>query len=359
MSEILLDDGQGGTSRALVGALGDHADDILSFAGSDAPLPCVTDAHIWSLHGCRLRDILPLDPIEVPRGEDAKSWTHLAGLIGEIARRNHLRGRPILALGGGAIGDLAGLAAALYRRGTPIIHIPTTLLAQVDSAVGGKTAIDAEGEKNLVGTFHAPSIVVADPSFLTTLDARQMRAGMAEIVKYGAIADADFFEWIGRHGRAVLAADAQACAEAAARCIKMKAQAVEGDVEDKSGQRALLNFGHTFGHAIENIAGLGTVLHGEAVAVGMLLAARFSAISGLSGRDVPERLDALLRHLELPATLDHVGLGGKADALFEPMLKDKKNEADGVTLILLEAIGKAVRAKDLPVGQLRDFLAAA
>ena len=359
MTEIHLDDGQGGSSRALIGALGEHADDILALASGDAQLPCVTDEHIWSLHGSHIADILPLDPIFVPRGEEAKSWQHLAAVIGHIAARNHVRGRPLLALGGGAIGDLAGLAAALYRRGTPIIHLPTTLLAQVDSAVGGKTAIDAEGEKNLVGTFHAPTLVVADPAFLTTLDARQMRAGMAEIVKYGAIADADFFEWVGRHGRAVLAADPEACAEAAARCIAMKAAAVEGDVEDKTGHRALLNFGHTFGHAIESIAGLGTVLHGEAVAIGMLLAARFSASAGRCSKEVPERLDALLRHLDLPSRLDHVGLSGRAGALFEPMLKDKKNESDNITLILLERIGKAVRVTDTPRGQLRDFLAAA
>lgn len=359
MTEIFLDDGQGGKSRALIGALGDHAEDIMSLAGSDAPLPCVTDEHIWSLHGNRVADLLPLDPIFVPRGEDAKNWTHLAAVISEIASRNHARGRPVIALGGGAIGDLAGLSAALYRRGTPIIHIPTTLLAQVDSAVGGKTAIDAEGEKNLVGTFHAPALVVADPDFLNTLDARQMRAGMAEIVKYGAIADAEFFDWIGRHGRAVLAADPGACAEAAGRCIRMKAAAVEGDVEDRTGQRALLNFGHSFGHAIESIAGLGTVLHGEAVSVGMLLAARFSAAAGRCSIETPEQLDALLRHLELPSRLDHVGLGGQAPALFEPMLKDKKNESENVTLILLERIGKAVRETDMPRGQLRDFLSAA
>ncbi|WP_260483605.1 3-dehydroquinate synthase [Sphingomicrobium flavum] len=355
MSRIAIDDGAGGHSLALLGPLAQHADHLAQLA-KGKPLICVSDELVWSLHGPKLSAICEIDPILIPRGEEAKAWPTLITLIGELAARNHGRDRALLALGGGSIGDTAGLAAALYKRGCPIVHIPTTLLAQVDSAVGGKTAIDAEGEKNLVGTFHAPALIIADPAMLTTLDQRQMRAGMAEIVKYGAIADAAFFRWVEQHGRAVLDADPDACTEAAHQCITMKAAAVAGDVQDLKGQRALLNFGHSFGHAIESVAGLGTVLHGEAVAVGMVMAARFSAVTDRCAPAVPDRLESLLTSLGLPTRLDQVGLGGRGEQLFGPMRKDKKNLEGGMTLILLEDIGAARLVNDVSPSQLQDFL---
>ena len=189
---------------------------------------------------------------------------------------------PIVALGGGSVGDVAGLAASLFKRGCPVVHVPTTLLAQADSAVGGKTAIDAFGEKNLIGSFHQPALVVADPAFLDTLDPRQLRSGYAEIVKYGLIDDPAFFAWCEANGAALLAGDPRlrATTPSPPRSAPRRGS-IAGDVEDRSGQRALLNLGHSFAHAIESEAGLGTVLHGEAVAIGLVLALRFSAELGL------------------------------------------------------------------------------
>jgi len=355
MKPISIDDGQGGQSLAFVGPLGEQVDRIFALSNGSA-LPCVTEEHVWSLHGKRVSGLLPLEPIMVPRGEAAKQWPVLQQVIAELAKRNHPRSLPILAMGGGAVGDLAGLAAALYRRGCPVIQVPTTLLAQVDSAVGGKTAIDAEGEKNLVGAFHPPALIFADPAFLPTLDLRERRAGLAEIVKYGAIADVRFFTWVERHGEAILAADPEACAEAAYQCLTMKADAVAGDVKDLTGRRALLNFGHSFGHAIESAKGLGDILHGEAVAVGMCLAARCSAAWDYCDPRVPPRLEALLSELGLPTRLSDVGLAGKGADLLPLIERDKKNDATGVTLILLDDLGKARLVRDIASARLAAFL---
>lgn len=355
MTQIDMDDGSGGTSRALVGPLNDQADTLDGIADG-AALPCITDEHVWSLHGHALRDIIPVDPVFVPRGEGAKQWKVLAKLIAALAARAHPRNQPIIAFGGGSVGDVAGLAAALYMRGTPIIHVPTTLLAQVDSAVGGKTAIDAEGQKNLVGAFHSPLLILADPALLATLEERQMRAGMAEVIKYGMIADEGFFRWTETHGEAVISADLQACAEAAQQCIRMKAEAIGGDLRDLEGKRALLNFGHTFGHAVEAVAGLGTLLHGEAVAVGMQLAARFSAVHNYCSPEIPARLAALLDRLKIPASLRQVGLEGRGADLVGHMLRDKKSDAKGITLVLLDAIGEARLVKGVSEPLLRSFL---
>ncbi|MBB3763301.1 3-dehydroquinate synthase [Sphingomicrobium lutaoense] len=355
MSFIELDDGIGGTGRAAIGPLSDHAD-LLASAADGAALPCITDEHVWKLHGHLLKDIIAVDPIFVPRGEAAKQWNILISLIAALAARSHPRSRPFLALGGGSVGDVAGLAAALYMRGTPVIQIPTTLLAQVDSAVGGKTAIDAEGQKNLVGTFHSPMLVLADPALLATLDRRQMRAGAAEIVKYGMIADEGFFRWMEAHGETVIAADAHACAEAAQQCIRMKADAVAGDLRDEKGRRALLNFGHTFGHAFESVAGLGTLLHGEAVAAGMVLASQFAAATEYCAPDVPKRLVQLLDRLGLPTNLGALGLAGKGTTLLPHMLRDKKSDGRTATLVLPERIGEARLLRAVDEQRLRAFL---
>ncbi len=214
-------------------------------------LPLVSDKTVFGLHGAKLGDVAMLPPILVASGEAAKTWDGLRQLVTAFAERGVQRGTPIIALGGGSIGDLTGLAAALYMRGTPVIHVPTTLLAQADSAVGGKTAIDSDGVKNLVGSFHPPALVAVDPSLVETLDRRQSIAGYAEIAKYGLIDDSDFFLWCERHGVALVNGEADARTHAITHCLNAKARFVMADPEERSGVRALLNLGHSFGHAIE------------------------------------------------------------------------------------------------------------
>lgn len=342
-------------TRIEVGSLADHANAILDIAGGE-PIFCVSDPNVWALHGNRIGDLLPVKSYLVPAGEEAKNWEQLQGLVHALADANHPRHLPLLAVGGGSIGDLTGFAASIYRRGCPVIHVPTTLLAQVDSAVGGKTAIDVGGEKNLVGTFHLPTLVVADPAFLTTLDRRQMRAGLAEVIKYGAIGDPNFFAWVGANADAILAADPKACARTATHCIAAKQVVVEEDLLDLGGKRALLNFGHTFGHAIESVAGLGNVLHGEAVALGMMLATRLSERTGIAESGSVELMAELLRAADLPAHLSDVNLGGRGEELLPYMLKDKKNRTARPMLILLRRIGEAFATDQVEVDQLRAFL---
>ena len=248
------------------------------------------------------------------------------------------RNTPIVALGGGSVGDVAGLAAALFKRGCPIVHIPTTLLAQADSAVGGKTAIDAFGEKNLIGTFHQPSLVVADPALLDTLDERQLRAGYAEVVKYGLIDDPAFFAWCEANGARNLGRPSGPSPPRDRTAIG-KARIVSGDVEDRSGKRALLNLGHSFGHAIEAESGLGNVLHGEAVALGMCLAFRFSAESGLCPKSDADRVTAHLAACGLPTRLAEVGLPTAQPAC---QLDGRRQEEPGgrLALVLARGIGR-------------------
>lgn len=258
-------------------------------------------------------------------------------------------------MGGGSIGDVTGLAASLFKRGCPVIHIPTTLLSQADSAIGGKTAIDAAGEKNLVGTFHMPALVVADPTLLDTLDLRQLRSGYAEIVKYGLIDDSVFFAWCEDHGAAVIAGDRDARRHAIATCVRAKARFVTADPFDRTGQRALLNLGHSFAHAIEAEAGIGRMLHGEAVAIGLVLAFRLSIRLGLCPEGDALRLSAHLRHVGLPTSLDQIGLARSGPALIERMRADKKNSSGQFTLIVAHGIGRATVAP-VPVEALRAIL---
>ena len=342
-------------TRIEVGHLADHVASILEL-GDGQVCPLVTDPHVWGLHGHRVTELLPVEPILVPRGEDAKNWKTLQMLVGTLARMNHPRSRPVIALGGGSVGDLTGFAASIYRRGCPVIHVPTTLLAQVDSAVGGKTAIDAEGEKNLVGTFHLPAMVVADPAFLATLDDRQLRAGIAEIAKYGAIGDPDFFAWVTANTQALLAADPATCARAARHCIAAKQSYVENDLHDLTGKRALLNFGHTFGHAVESLAGLGSVLHGEAVGLGMLLATRLSERHGIAQPGSIELMADFIARAGLPGRLSDVGLGGRGEELLPYMRRDKKNETDRPRLVLLRRIGEAILTDEIDPAALGAFL---
>lgn len=338
---------------ALVGPIADAAADIAALAGS-GPLALVSDSTVLALHGASLP--FAFDPILVPAGEKAKRWPVLERLVEELAARNIDRSTPVVALGGGSIGDVTGLAASLFMRGCPVLHLPTTLLAQADSAIGGKTAIDAAGVKNLVGSFHQPALVVADPAFLTTLDPRQLRAGYAEVVKYGLLGDAGFFAWCEANGPALLAGDVALRTEAVTACIRAKAALVADDVEDRHGRRALLNLGHSFGHAIEAVAGFGPVLHGEAVAVGMVLAFRLSEALGLAGPADTARVETHLGAVGLPTTLGDVGLAGAGEALLEAMRGDKKNEGGQLRLVVAEGIGRT-RLASVEAAAVRAVLA--
>lgn len=272
----------------------------------------------------------------LPDGEAHKTLARTANVFAALAELGASRDATILALGGGVIGDLAGFAAACWMRGIDFVQMPTTLLAMVDSSVGGKTGVNLPEGKNLVGAFHQPRAVVADTATLATLPPREYRAGLAEVVKYGAIADAPFFAWLETHADALAARDADALAVAIETSCASKAAIVARD-EHEHGERALLNFGHTFGHALETVGGYGTLLHGEAVAIGMVLAAKLSARLGLAGTEECERLAALLSRLGLPTQAPPLD----APRLLGAMRLDKKNLGGRLRLILWRGIGHA------------------
>ena len=322
----------------------------------------VSDETVWALHGGRLTAALAAAGIEalaviVPPGEQTKSFAGLADVCDRLLALELDRGDLITAFGGGVVGDLAGFAAAIYKRGIDFVQIPTTLLAQVDSSVGGKTAIDTARGKNLVGAFHQPRLVLADLAVLDTLDARQMRAGYAEVIKYGLLGDLAFFEWLEANGPAVLARDPDALSTAVARSIEMKAEIVAED-EREQGRRALLNLGHTFAHALEAETGFGgALLHGEAVGCGMALAFRFSAALGhVSGQDAGRATRAIAA-AGLPVRLFEIpGHPFDAAALVAHMGQDKKAEAGRLTFILARALGEAFVAKDVDASAVHAFL---
>jgi 3-dehydroquinate synthase len=289
--------------------------------------------------------------IVLPDGEAFKDWQHLDRIFAALLAARAGRDTVLVAVGGGVVGDMAGFAAASYQRGIAHLQVPTTLLAQVDSSVGGKTAINHALGKNMIGAFHQPSAVIADTASLATLPAREYAAGLAEVVKYGAIHDPVFFGWIESHSGALLARDAAILAHAIRRSCEIKAEIVAAD-EREQGVRALLNFGHTFGHAIESAAGYGKWLHGEAVATGMVLAARLSARLGRIPAADAERLAALLARFGLPVAAPSFPL----DTWLEYMGRDKKNEGGRITLILLDALGRGAVVKDAPETALRELL---
>ena len=291
-------------------------------------------------------------------GEKSKSLDEFADLLADLAELGATRDACVFALGGGVVGDLAGFAAACWMRGIDLVQLPTSLLAMVDSSVGGKTAIDVPQGKNLVGAFYPPRAVFADTSVLATLPERELRAGLSEVVKYGAIADARFLEWLASNAPRLLARDAAALAEAIARSCAHKVAIVERDPNER-GERALLNFGHTFAHAIEAEQGYGrgeALNHGEAVAVGMVLAARLSAARGMATDADAQRLADLLRSLGLPTTLP-AGLDPKL--LLSRMRLDKKALATGLRMILWEGPGRAKVVSGVPESDVLKVLAPA
>ena len=275
--------------------------------------------------------------VVLPPGEQEKTLARFSELMSALAALGASRDATVVALGGGVVGDLAGFAAACWMRGVRFVQLPTTLLAMVDSAVGGKTAVDLPEGKNLVGAFHQPSAVLADLATLDTLPARELKAGLAEVVKYGAIVDAGFFAWLEANAQSLLARDVAALAEAVGRSGEHKAAIVTRD-ETEQGERMLLNFGHTFGHAVETAQGYGGLLHGEAVAVGMVLAARLASRLGLAPEEDARRLQSLLSSLGLPVSLP---AGLSADALLAHMRLDKKALSGQLRLVLWRGVGRA------------------
>src|SRR3954468_7736557 len=298
--------------------------------------------------------------VTVPPGESSKSFPVLERVWEALIAARVERADLVLALGGGVIGDLAGFAAAILRRGLDYVQVPTTLLAQVDSSVGGKTAIDSSHGKNLIGAFHQPVLVLADTALLDTLSPRQFRAGYAEVAKYGLIGDAAFFSWLDANWRDVFAGG-PAREHAIAVSCRMKAAIVSRD-ERETGERALLNLGHTFGHALEAATGFsGRLFHGEGVSVGMVLAAEFSAQLGMIPEADAARVErhlasvGLTTHLQDIAGFAQEGLAD-ADALMALMAQDKKVKRGKLTFILLEAVGRAVIANDVDPATVRAFL---
>ncbi|MBW8784917.1 MAG: 3-dehydroquinate synthase [Novosphingobium sp.] len=325
-------------------------------------VPIVTDARVHVAWGGTVAASLEAAGHEprwriLPPGEASKSWEGLAGTVDWLLAEGVERGDHILALGGGVIGDLTGFAAAIVKRGCNFIQLPTTLLAQVDSSVGGKTAINTGAGKNLVGAFHQPALVLADPLALETLPPRELRAGYAEVVKYGLIDDPAFFAWCERHGPALLAGETEPLEHAITQSIAAKARIVAEDERETTGARALLNLGHTFAHTLEaETAFSDRLLHGEAVALGMVLAARYSARCGLMAPTDAERIAGHFAATGLPHELSALELGCDGPTLVEHMRHDKKMDAGTLPFVLLRGIGGAFLARDVALADVAAFL---
>jgi 3-dehydroquinate synthase len=327
----------------------------------------VTDENVARLHLETLREALDAAGIEagvhvLPAGEKTKNFAHLETLIGAMLDARLERRDRVIALGGGVIGDLTGFAASILRRGIGFIQVPTTLLSQVDSSVGGKTGINTRHGKNLVGTFHQPSLVLADTGVLDTLPRRELGSGYAEVLKYGLIRDVAFFDWLEEHGAEVMDGDPDARGYAIAASCRAKAEVVAAD-EFETGDRALLNLGHTFGHALEAETGYSDrLLHGEGVAIGMVLAFELSARQGLCDRQAPVLVRNHLRRLGLPASLadipgsDIAGARMDARTLIGHMAQDKKVKDGKITFVLARGIGEAFLTSDVDAGAVEDML---
>jgi 3-dehydroquinate synthase len=348
--DILVGRGLIETAGARIAALGARAAAI------------VTDAHVGPLYADALAASLEAQGLRIsvtvlPPGEATKSYAGLERVCDAVLEARIERGDLVVALGGGVIGDLAGFAAAVVRRGVRFVQVPTTLLSQVDSSVGGKTGINSRHGKNLVGAFHQPSLVLADTVLLDTLPIREMRAGYAEVVKYGLIDDPGFFAWCEAHWREVFAGGPERDRAVAQSC-RAKAAVVVRD-EHENGDRALLNLGHTFGHALERITAYDSarLVHGEGVAIGLCLAFRFSASLGLCPMADAERVEAHLKAAGLPTRLGDVPGGcGTVDALLDAMAQDKKVKGGALTFILARGIGQSLIAPGIEAESVRAFL---
>lgn len=293
----------------------------------------------------------------LPPGEDGKSWSQLEKLTDWLLEHHVERSDHIVALGGGVVGDITGFAAHIVKRGCSFIQIPTTLLAQVDSSVGGKTAINSAAGKNMVGAFHQPSLVLIDPDVLASLSQRQLAAGFAEVVKYGLIDDAAFFDWCDAKLDAFFAGEATARDYAIVHSVQSKARIVAADEKELTGTRALLNLGHTFGHALEADTGFSDRLfHGEAVAAGMALAFRYSARLGLCPAEDAARVNSVLKRAGLPATLAEANVTADGARLVDYMLHDKKMSGGTLPFLLARGIGQTFLSKDVELADVAAFL---
>ena len=340
-----------------------RAGDLIAARFGKARAAIVTDENVAAYHLAALEGALRdggrhAGTIVLPPGEATKSFAELARLSEGLLGLKLERGDLIVALGGGVIGDLAGFAAAILRRGVRFVQIPTSLLAQVDSSVGGKTGINTPQGKNLVGAFHQPSLVLADTKALSTLPVREMRAGYAEVAKYGLLGDARFFGWLEQNWQRLFGNDPATLTEAIEISIAAKARIVERD-ETETGDRMLLNLGHTFGHALEAWAGYsGRLLHGEAVAIGMVQAARFSEGRGLCPAGTAARIEKHFRVVGLPTRVAHISGSDRPDpnVLFALMQQDKKVQAGRLTFILMRRIGEAFVTREVEPEDVAEFL---
>lgn len=317
----------------------------------------VTNTTVAPLYLRQLSEALQAQDVEVisivlEDGERYKDWATLNRIYDALLEQRCDRKTTIIALGGGVIGDLAGFAAATYMRGIPFIQVPTTLLAQVDSSIGGKTGINHPQGKNMIGAFYQPRLVLADTATLATLPPRELSAGLAEVIKHGLIRDEAFVGWLEQNMERLRACDSRALAHAVRRCCEIKAEVVAED-ERETGVRALLNFGHTFGHAIESGLGYGAWLHGEAVAAGMVMAADLSCRMGYIAPADLDRITALLRHAGLPVAQP----GLAAERLLELMAVDKKTEGGKLRFVLLDRVGAASIRAEVPADLLLQVLA--
>ena len=293
----------------------------------------------------------------LPAGEAGKSWTQLERLTDWLLEQHVERSDHIIALGGGVVGDITGFAAHIIKRGCAFVQIPTTLLAQVDSSVGGKTAINSAAGKNLVGAFHQPALVLIDPELLSTLPTRQLAAGFAEVVKYGLIDDKAFFEFCADNLDSFFSGDPDIRAQAIIRSVQSKARIVAADETERTGTRALLNLGHTFGHALEADTGFSDRLfHGEAVAAGMALAFRYSVRLGLCPAEDAQNVAQLLQRAGLPTTLSEAGVTANGATLVDYMRHDKKMSAGTLPFLLARGIGQTFLSKDVVLDDVAAFL---
>lgn len=332
--------------------------DLIAGALTQPRAVIVSNETVAPLHLAKLKAPLTaagIDTLDVilPDGEEYKDWPTLNRIFDALLANRCERSTTLIALGGGVIGDITGFAAACYQRGVPFIQAPTTLLAQVDSSVGGKTAINHPLGKNMIGAFHQPKLVLADTDTLATLPLREFRSGLAEVIKYGLIRDPAFLAWLEANADALLARDPAALAEAIIRSCRNKAEVVAAD-ERESGERALLNLGHTFGHAIETGCGYGVWLHGEAIAVGTLMAAELSQRLGWIDVATVERIEALFVRCGLPVQ----GPALSVERYLELMAHDKKVQDGKLRLVLLRSAGEAVLSSAAPAADIAAAIAA-
>jgi 3-dehydroquinate synthase len=349
-------------AEGLLGRLAEAAAPFLKGYGAGHRVPFVADTNTRRLYGESVDANLAAHGLAaewfvVEPGEDAKTWGVLEKLCDWLLAMGVTRKDHVFALGGGVVGDLVGFACAILKRGVGFVQLPTTLLAQVDSSVGGKTAINTAAGKNLIGAFHQPSLVLIDPLVLATLPEREMRAGYAEVLKYGLLGDAAFFQWLEANGNKVLARDPAALEQAIATSVAAKARIVAADERETEDLRALLNLGHTFGHALEAETGFSDrLLHGEAVATGMVLAAKYSARRGAISAADAARAEAAIAAAGLPARLATLRLACDGAALVDHMRHDKKAEGRTLPFLLLRALGEAYVARDVDLADIASFL---